>query len=432
MRRRRQETGVALIMVVGVITALAIMAAALTALTVNVMHNTARDRQQTKTFNVAEGTLDHALAQLASSWPTSEALKPTFVPKDFKDRYFADGLESQYADLDVQAWFYDNSNENPAIADPNEDPLLDRAINREDYNWDKNLDGQMYVEVQASNGDRTTLLRALVQRQTISLGLPQGVAFYTASTLWTHGGSTVIGIDAGYEPLDGIGVKGYVGDTSLNAYRNSGGSSYDPDVNLYVAGPTGPAIGNVHYGQRVPSLDDIMNTAMLDLLKGVASPNNYYTDDSKVSTRGFTRTNALDPESITPMPPDTSKDDLSGVVFVETTGLVQWQIRNQFNSPEHPGILVVKGASLKLTSGGDYYGIIYVDGGTTDLGNVTIHGALICGGGSGSELGGTQNVSYNDVVWRNLSGMNGAGGAVTVAAKLVPNSWRELHPPSSP
>lgn len=413
MRRRRQETGAALIMVVGAIAALAVMAAAITALTVNVKHNTARDRQQTKTFNVTEGVLDHAMAQLASSWPTSDALAPTFVPKDFTDRYLTEGMESQYADLQVQAWFFDDSNENP---------LDDEVINSEDYNWDANLNDRMYVEVQASNGDRTTRVRALVERETISLGLPRGVAFYTESTLWSHGGSTVIGIDPGGAPPVGFGVKGYIGDTSANAYRNSGGNSFDPAVNLYVAGPTGPGIANVHYGQQVPPLDEMINPAMLDLLKGMASPSNYYIDASKVSTNGFTRTVASDPESISPMPPDTSKDDLSGVVFVETTGSVQWQIKDQFNSPEHPGILIIKGADLKLTSGGDYYGIIFVEGGTTDLGNVTVHGALVCGPGSGSELGGAQNVSYNDKVWLNLS------GAVTVAAKLVPNSWRELHP----
>ena len=101
MRRRHQEqeTGAALIMVIGVIAALAVMAATITALTLNVKHNTARDRQQTKTFNVAEGVLDHAMAQLAISWPTSDALAPVFVPKDFTDRYFTDGVGSQYANL---------------------------------------------------------------------------------------------------------------------------------------------------------------------------------------------------------------------------------------------------------------------------------------------------------------------------------------------
>ena len=77
---------------------------------------------------------------------------------------------------------------------------------------------------------------------------------------------------------------------------------------------------------------------------------------------------------------------------------------------------------MELTGGGEYYGIIYVDGGTTDLGNVRVHGAVICAGGASSQLGGTQTISYNDKVWMKLNEQ------ITLNAKIVPNSWREVPP----
>jgi hypothetical protein len=83
---------------------------------------------------------------------------------------------------------------------------------------------------------------------------------------------------------------------------------------------------------------------------------------------------------------------------------------------------VVRGGSLELTGGGEYYGLIFVDGGATDLGNVRVHGAVLCAGAASSKLGGSQTISYNDKVWMKLNEQ------ITLAAKIVPNSWREIPP----
>jgi hypothetical protein len=418
MRRAHEESGAALILIIAVIALLAVLAMTLATLTVNAMQTTSRDRQQIKTFDVAEGVLDDAMAQLSSEWPSSEAFAPVFVQDNFKSRFFAGGVGSQYADLQVQAWFYDDQNENPAE---------DQIINSQDYNWDKNENDRMYIEVLARRGDQATRLRALVQRDSIPPGVPEGVAFYTASKLWTHGGSQAIGVDPSVTLPEGFVVKGYAGGTTSDAYRNSGSVVFAANVSVYVAGPAPADLSesplNVVYSQPVPSLDQVVNPAVLTSMKQMAGPNNYYSTDyaTRLSTSGFRPSNPADPESISPMPPDTSRDDLSGPVFIETTGEVGLSISDQFNSPKHPGILVVKADGLKLTGNGDYYGLIIVEGYFIDLGTVTVHGAVICTGGiKDSELGGDQTILYNDTAWQYLQ------DSVSVAVRVVPNSWREL------
>jgi len=399
MRNHRGQDGAVLILVIGVIAALAILAAALTALTVNVKHNTMRDRQQTRSFSAAEAALDDGLATLGRSWPLSAAGAPTFDEAGFTDRYVAAG-SGDYADFAAQVWYFDDQD-----ADDDDDNI----INVDDYTYDANANDRMYVEAQARVGGRTTRVRALVQRETISFQIPRGVAFCTEGDLVTHGGSVVVAVDPGGEPPPGYEVKGYINGN----YTNQGSSEYSPDVNVYVGTPndSGNDVANVQYEQDVPSVDRVLNPRILDYLRKMADPDNLYTNATEVADH-----------YIAPTIANPDPDDLTGLVYLESPGLARFQILGTFNSVEHPGILVVRGGSLELTGGGEYYGIIYVDGGTTDLGNVRIHGAVICAGGASSELGGSQTINYNDQVWIKLNEQ------ITLAAKIVPNSWREVPP----
>ena len=69
MARLRDQQGATLVLIIGVIAALAILAAAMVALTANVQHNTATHRTQSKAFNVAEAGLDAGQAALWVNWP---------------------------------------------------------------------------------------------------------------------------------------------------------------------------------------------------------------------------------------------------------------------------------------------------------------------------------------------------------------------------
>ncbi|MGO8683414.1 MAG: hypothetical protein ACLQUT_02370 [Thermoleophilia bacterium] len=79
MKRCRSEEGVALILVLGVISALAILAATVTMATVNDKGATLTVTTRSNAFNVAEAGLDMGLFTLSSSWPSSPPAANTAV-----------------------------------------------------------------------------------------------------------------------------------------------------------------------------------------------------------------------------------------------------------------------------------------------------------------------------------------------------------------
>lgn len=414
---RQRESGASLVMMMAVLTILLVLAASMVALLLNAQSSRNRDRQRAETFNVAEASLDDALARLAAAWPDTDSLSPVWgaeQEESFRNAYLADGLAAQYPTLRVKEWFYDNS-----------DSTGDGVIDDNDLGWDASgpagvSDGKIYVEVQAQDGDRSTRIRVLAERQPMSLGLPGDFVFYGAGDLWSHGGSIVFGVDPGSEPDPGEQIKAYVGED----YENDGSAVASPLVVTYVAG-TAADIPNVFAGSTIPPLESVMNQAILDGLRATATATaNYYTSGTEVDEKnGFTPTIPGNPESIQPMPPDTTRDDLSGLVYVKTTSDINWQVKGQWNTPKRPGILVIDGAPLKVTgnSACDYYGLVYLTHGTTDLGGMRVHGIVISASGQ-CELGGNQTLNYNREVWENLS------GTITASVRIVPNTWRELPP----
>jgi type II secretory pathway pseudopilin PulG len=408
MTRTGQQRGSSLLMLIGVIAVLAILSATLVALIVNAQANSARDRQSTRVFNATEAAVDDALSILAARWPTTVELTPQFDESAFKSRFLDGGLAGQYGDLRVQVSFYDDAIGEDAEGtsyDTNGDGIVSAG---DGWTYDMNGNDRLYVEAQASSGGRATRVRALVTRDTVSFHIPRGTAFYTQGDMRSHGGSEVIGVDPGGEPPAGYGVVGYVG----NEYLNQGSTSYDARVSVYVGNYIGNPASmppNVSVSTDIPAVDGMLDPRIIDYLEMVSKPDNYYTDPDDVSDH-YTTPTATNPDP----------DDLTGLVFIESAELAKYQVLGTFNSEDDPGILVVRGGSLELDGGGEYYGIIYVEGGAADLGNVIVHGAVICAGGAASELGGAQTIRYNDRVWMALN------EEVTLAAKLVPNTWREL------
>ena len=69
MKRYRRQAGSSLIMLIGVIAALAIMGATLVVLTGNVQSNTYNDRMKAKASSVTEAGLDVGMYELSAKWP---------------------------------------------------------------------------------------------------------------------------------------------------------------------------------------------------------------------------------------------------------------------------------------------------------------------------------------------------------------------------
>lgn len=439
MKRISEQTGASLIMIIAVTAVLVVLAASMVALVTNAQSSRDRDRHRAQTFNVAEAAMDDGLARLANDWPTDSTKSPVWGPPQetaFKNSFASDtnGLQAQYPTLRVKEWFYDNSDRNG-----------NNVIDSDDYTYDKNGDRLMYVEVQAQDGGRSTRLRALAQRQTRSPGIPRGMVWYNYAELRATGGSVVFGVDTDGWPPSGVGLKAYVGRIAVDTakpvpngvgYFLATGSVSAPDVTVYVGGKAwndhidNPLVDSkVLIEQPVPTLGEVVYPDFITSLKTMAqssTPSNYYTDTSELDKHlsGFVRSDPNDANSITPSPPITSNDDLSGIVYVDLGGTRTWNpnLKEQWNSPDYPGILVVDGnVEMNGMEATNYYGLIIATGHIVFRGTMKVHGILISAKGS-CDLSGAQTACYNDKVWQNLYRL------LTASARVVPNTWRELQP----
>jgi Tfp pilus assembly protein PilX len=79
MNRYRSERGATLIMMIGVMAVLAVLAATLVMVTVNVKGSTKDVTTRSQAFNVAEAGLDLGMYTLSSAWPTSTVATGTVV-----------------------------------------------------------------------------------------------------------------------------------------------------------------------------------------------------------------------------------------------------------------------------------------------------------------------------------------------------------------
>ena len=153
---RERERGAGLVLIIGVVAALAISAATLVALTANVQHNTADTRQHVKSFDICEAGLDAGMAMLSSSWPTTSTSIPTFNASAFRSRFslseFPDPATGQFIALDV-------------VRQPRPDRYSTHATT------DENDDGIMWLVAQAKVGNRATRVVSEVERSYMEMAL---------------------------------------------------------------------------------------------------------------------------------------------------------------------------------------------------------------------------------------------------------------------
>jgi hypothetical protein len=399
MSRRRSEGGSTLVLLIGIVAALAILATSLVVLTTNVLSNTSRDRSRAKAFNVTEAAIDHGLFVIGTNWPTKESPVAPLATADFSE--FS---ASEYPGLSVKAVFYDNSD----TGGPSGAAVKDQKINKYDANYDANGDGYMYVEAQGKVGPKSARIRALAQRSILDLELPRGVAFYTSGQLALNGGGIAIGVEIPPPGTDNASVYAGQGVTS------------DGSTSLSVA--VSPPIEN----DDVPALGQLWPDALKDALRETAMNQDRYFDDAMAAANGYKDAQAM----------AQAKTGMEGLVFIASSTSVKFAGNTVFNGdngatidpatglakyPKPPGILFVDAPDLEINGTLHYFGLVYCSGKVTFVGNPHIHGILLAEGvNMSTKLGGSEALLYNDAVWMKLSNM------VTIGSKLVPNTWQEL------
>jgi len=401
MHVRESERGSALVLIIGVIAALAILAAALVMLTGNSQSNTARDRQRTQSFNLAEAALDAGLSKLAGEWPFLSEQAPAVDPAAFWGSFNAKGdIGNDYAaprngGARTQVVFFDNS-------DTNGDGVVGfTKAHGWDAGYDADGDKQIYVEAQGNVGRMRSRIRALVRMTYLNLGLLENVAIYTPG--WVSVNSSA-GVTA--EVLaPGSDVA------SVYAFDVVGNGAVSQQIVEKI-------------GQAWP-VEDMITPEMLDYLKTVAkSRGTYYAYKNgswpKIPDTAWGGVVYLDgpsapggfsfPSSVK----DTHTGDGVGVTDPVT------------NEVLGPGVIVAMVSDLKWQSNAPYYGLIYCSGTINLQGTPQIHGIVVSASGSRNppavDVSGDYSIRYNDNVRQNLN------QEFPLNVKTVANTWQEINP----
>ncbi len=396
MTRLRTQQGSSLILLIGMVAALAILATTLVALTINVSGNTATDRTKAKAFSIAEAGMDNGLFVLGRNWPTpgpSPSTTPTLLPSVAPTPFRAAFSTTEYPNpiisgakfVDVQ--FYDNSDTNG-----------DGVIDNRDAHYDANEDFMMFVDTQATVGNQTARVRALVEMSPVNVQLPRGIALYAGGDLRSHGGGT--SIDCEVFPPGSNTVTVWVGGT----LTQNGSNDFASCVNSAGPNVTGS-------GVAIPPANSVFSPEVMDALKQVAQEQGRYYTDVSAATAAL----ATGP-----------------LVYLKTTSDITITANGTFNGDgvslpagavKPPGILIVDGGGVTFHGTPTYYGVVICRGGFVDTGNASIHGMVVSlDPTKGSDIGGSEQIVYNDNVIQNISKV------IPLAAQVVPNTWRQLSP----
>lgn len=392
MNRYSSEHGSGLVLIIGVVAALAIMAGTAVTLMLNVQHNTATENTRTKAFNVTEAALDVGMYQLNSKFPASSPSEgfvwDATAQSAFSGQFTAlveDG-KAQYSNVTSAVSYYDNAPYTSPYS-ASSPPL-----------FDANQDNKLYLVAQAGVRAQKARIQALVQRTYINMGLPTGVALYTGGDLWSNGGGNnpKIVIDPGQgpqgsEPKCEIRVVGTIDDYTVC------------DQSQYAAPKTGDAAG---------SADDLVSPTLITSLTALAQTNGRY----------FTGANAIADAENSPANGQWSDGGCTGLTVINSPVGTTLTFKDDYNTQDRPGILLLLGgANFDFGGGGNFWGVAYTEG-TVDKGhgNFVIHGMLVCK--SDVDMRGTVNIAYNRACIVNLD------QRFPSKVRIVPNTWRELKP----
>lgn len=373
---RERERGAGLVLIIGVIAALAISAASLVLLTANVQSNTSDTRQHIKSFTVCEAGLDAGMALLSYSWPSTSTSIPDFNESAFRDRFSTAEFPSPTTGQFVTVEWYDDLS------------TVDTSIQ-----YDSNDNGVMWMVSQAKVGGRATRVVSKVERTYMKMALPRGIPLWAGGDLTSNG--------QGNNPKIRVEVPPPTGTTTT---VQVGGSIEEPNV-------TEGGISQVT-GSAISPLEDVFPQSLVDSLVQTAQSNGRY----------FTSLAAAEASPVDSI--WSPSGGLSGLTVIEPSvvGTVKITGNLVLNSEAQPGIMMIMGGSTLQWGGtGQFYGVIYCEGAMdTSNGTADIHGMVITN--SDEDLKGTPNIKYNDNCIANLD------NRFPSMARRVKNTWREVQP----
>jgi len=184
MHLRNGERGATLILILGVIAALAILVAALVMLSSNVVRNSRAQSAEVKAFNVAEAGLDTGQATLFDKWPKGVgAVTPTVELAAF---------ESQFPKPQFPAPMYGRDFIDVQFYDDDGGSGINRAVH-----VDQNENGIMWIESSGATGSGAAMVMAKVERVEYDLRVRDNVALYSEGNvdISGNGSQPAVGLD---------------------------------------------------------------------------------------------------------------------------------------------------------------------------------------------------------------------------------------------
>jgi hypothetical protein len=416
MRQRDSQKGAVLVLVIGVVATLAVLSGALVFLTGNASSNTARDRNRAKAFNVAEAAVDLALYKVGTDWPlTSNVTFPSPTPTPNEKTVFLGRFPpSEFPNADVSITYFDNVNVGTTVGD-----TVSNGVR-----YDKNADGLIYIEAQASVGGEKARIQCEATRVYFDSKFPRGIAAAANGDITSNGSKPAIGMDGAN--------GGYMAPDQTALTVMAGRVIADSNKNGTVADPAYFPEANVQQGLGSGMIDSVLDPGVVQqFITTAQAQGHWYSDIASEQAKGaksWPDTNTIAP--------------FEGIVVLETISPNKLALNGNgtYNgdgvSPNKPpGVLMVIGpktmypddstktgysGGVDLGGTGKYYGVMYTDGSIGGNGNITIAGMALAGGSI--DLAGDRRIEYNDNVVQNLS------KAVQVSAQIVPNTWRQIKP----
>lgn len=365
-------------MFLGVMAALSIMAVTLVALLMNAQHSTSRERARTTAFDVAEAAINVSMQLLAEEWPGTE--DHAWADDEFLLRapQFAGqfGVTSGIsADDSVRVLLLDDED----VADPS---LADR--------YDGNGNGYVWVDAQARVNGVSSRIRTKVQADFYEFGLAKGIAVFAKGNLDTRSvdeNKPVIGAQdvtvGGAQPIS-IAIWGDISDPSV-------AWPYVDQDPLYK-----------------PTREELLSDETIEDLKHLAQrTGKYFTSVPSAADMTGLCVIEVAPGTVVNMPQDSDPTQSD---------------KQAYNSPEHPGVLLVLGGGdLKISGGLQYYGVIYCAGTLSfSSGSPIIYGMVIAE--ADLVAAGSPQILYREDCMMRLDTQ------FQTNTRLVPNYWRELTP----
>jgi len=434
MKRHRDQTGSTLLMVIGIVAALAICATTLVALTGNVMSNTATNRVNITAFSACESAIDTTMLQLGNVWPDTSAHQykawsaqtPT-SPTPSPIPSFVSAMTSKNVEWPsprptalgpaINVWVYDNPEVTPVAGWPagysyNGTTLATLPP------WDANGDALLYVVSQACVGERRARVQVEVTRPQGGIDFPRGVdlwcggnlqdngANYTDNNLKVSDVSTIPPVTLDKTATSGpMAIRAYIGGT-LTLGSGTVPPAYD-NLSDYPPVVTRPADADWK------DIEQIFPASLVNRIITAAKAQGTYYTTSPPSGAGMAGFLVVDPSDggTKTVPPGTTINLASGTTV---------------NSLAAPGVLLILGGpnvTTTMTGGSTYYGVFYTTGNFTS--NVAgdsphIRGAVFIKGNC--TFAGKDHFYYHDNCIINL------GLQFSLTCKQVPGTWREIKP----